>query len=128
MDALSQLAQQIVADSVKASLHLEGRQERVRRKSRELEFDAFGLSLKQHMTLDALFKSYDTNGNGYIERPELATALKQAGKDCVEDEVDRIMAQFDDDGDGKISFSEFEAAYMEAESKPYTRRGLSRSQ
>ncbi|KAI3451831.1 hypothetical protein Pfo_008496 [Paulownia fortunei] len=55
---------------------------------------------------ERVFKSFDANGDGKISAAELGDALKTLG--CITpEEVKRMMAEIDTDGDGCISFQEF---------------------
>ncbi|KAK6125410.1 hypothetical protein DH2020_040837 [Rehmannia glutinosa] len=53
-----------------------------------------------------LFKSFDANGDGQISASELGDALQKLGSVTAE-EIKRMMAEIDTDGDGYISFEEF---------------------
>nr|QVG59416.1 polcalcin isoform 2 [Artemisia sieversiana] len=55
---------------------------------------------------ERIFKRFDTNGDGKISSSELGDALKTLGS-VTSDEVFRMMAEIDTDGDGFISFEEF---------------------
>ncbi|XP_050229590.1 polcalcin Che a 3-like [Mercurialis annua] len=53
-----------------------------------------------------IFKRFDLNGDGKISSAELGDCLKTLGS-VTADEVKRMMAEIDTDGDGFISFDEF---------------------
>lgn len=55
---------------------------------------------------ERIFKSFDANGDGKISSAELGDALKTLGS-VTSEEVKRMMAEIDTDGDGFISFQEF---------------------
>lgn len=65
--------------------------------------------------IDAAFKRFDIDGNGYITVSELRIALRDSFggkmKDVVDplddQDVEEIMAEADLDGDGRISYAEF---------------------
>lgn len=55
---------------------------------------------------DRIFKKFDANGDGKISAAELGDALKNLGSVTHED-IKRMMAEIDTDGDGYISYHEF---------------------
>ncbi|KMT18654.1 hypothetical protein BVRB_2g027830 [Beta vulgaris subsp. vulgaris] len=57
---------------------------------------------------ERIFKRFDTNGDGKISSTELGDALKTLGS-VTSEEICRMMAEIDTDGDGFISFDEFTA-------------------
>ena len=54
------------------------------------------------------FHSLDMDRSGYITRNNLKDALGMSNRDS--DYLDRLVEQADTDGDGKISFEDFQAA------------------
>lgn len=57
---------------------------------------------------ERVFKRFDLNGDGKISAAELADCLKALGS-INDDEVKKMMAEIDTDGDGVISYDEFTA-------------------
>ncbi|KAK4751931.1 hypothetical protein SAY87_020729 [Trapa incisa] len=55
---------------------------------------------------ERVFKRFDANGDGKISSSELGEALRNLGS-VTSDEVQRMMAEIDTDGDGFISYEEF---------------------
>ncbi|CAL0308945.1 unnamed protein product [Lupinus luteus] len=55
---------------------------------------------------DRIFKHFDANGDGKISSTELGDALKTLGS-VTNEEVQRMMAEIDTDGDDFISYEEF---------------------
>ncbi|KAJ8761283.1 hypothetical protein K2173_001339 [Erythroxylum novogranatense] len=55
---------------------------------------------------DRIFKRFDLNGDGKISSSELGDCLKTLGS-VTADEIQRMMAEIDTDGDGFISYDEF---------------------
>jgi calmodulin len=55
----------------------------------------------------AAFKRFDRNGDGALEKGELADALKSSGESYTNVEVDAIFSLGDVDGDGEITLEEF---------------------
>merc|ERR1712193_454378 len=81
------------------------------------EFLAATLSRKQYMQEDIAwkaFRGFDLDGDGQITREELAQVLSGEAVKDVEaalqvnrEEIEKIIAEVDEDGDGQISFQEF---------------------
>jgi len=67
--------------------------------------------------LKGMFKSYDTDGSGYVSRKELAKIMDIDDESDDEFSVftkqilDKVLQDNDADGDGKLSFDEF-CAYI----------------
>jgi len=67
--------------------------------------------------IDAAFKMFDVDGNGYITASELGKVLRNCFGDKMrdvannldDDDIEEIMGEADLDGDGRISYSEFAA-------------------
>ncbi|OAY25060.1 polcalcin Ole e 3 isoform X1 [Manihot esculenta] len=55
---------------------------------------------------ERIFKRFDLNGDGKISAAELGDCLKTLGS-VTPDEIKRMMAEIDTDGDGFISHQEF---------------------
>lgn len=55
-----------------------------------------------------VFKSFDKDNSGTIELSELKAVIKEMGETIPEKELLKIMKNMDTNGDGKISFPEFE--------------------
>lgn len=56
--------------------------------------------------IESIFTKLDINKDGQISASELGESLKKLGS-VTADEVQRMMAEIDTDGDGYISFKEF---------------------
>ena len=63
------------------------------------------------------FQVFDLDGNGYIERNELASLMASLGSKSFrappESLVDELIRDADKDGDGKINYQEFTKAMIE---------------
>jgi len=55
----------------------------------------------------AAFKRFDSNGDGALDRQELAAAMKSSGQSYSDVEIDAIFSLGDTDGDGEVSLQEF---------------------
>jgi len=51
-----------------------------------------------------IFNSIDDDGSGFLEPSELPFLLKTLGREVDELQLEGIMRELDDDGDGEISF------------------------
>lgn len=65
--------------------------------------------------LRRLFDAFDTDNSGFITLDNLKNLVKDAGfeNDITEDELKEMVAKVDTTGDGKVSFDEFLAIFME---------------
>ena len=57
--------------------------------------------------LKQAFALFDLDGNGYITNDELGTVLRKMGQEPTDEEVEQMIAEIDEDGDGTIDFEEF---------------------
>lgn len=53
------------------------------------------------------FRSYDRDGDGYIDKGELLSFMRDVNDSVTEEEVDTMIKEADYDNDGKVSFEEF---------------------
>ncbi|XP_029820777.1 calcium-binding protein 7 [Manacus vitellinus] len=53
------------------------------------------------------FKVFDRDGNGFISKQELGTAMRSLGYMPNEVELEVIIQRLDMDGDGQVDFEEF---------------------
>ncbi|XP_052764541.1 calmodulin-A-like isoform X2 [Mya arenaria] len=65
-------------------------------------------------TVRSAFRTFDKDGNGYIDEKELRIAMKKLGEALTDKEMDDMMKQADVDGDGKINYEEFVKIWCEA--------------
>ncbi|XP_010262279.1 PREDICTED: probable calcium-binding protein CML16 [Nelumbo nucifera] len=54
-----------------------------------------------------VFRSFDSDGNGYITAAELAKAMSKMGQPLTYRELTDMIREADSNGDGVISFNEF---------------------
>ena len=67
----------------------------------------------QEQELQERFKLFDRDGNGLIDRDELATVMRQLGEKLTDEEIDEMIDEADKNGDGTIDYQEF-VQYMMA--------------
>lgn len=58
----------------------------------------------------AAFDSFDKDGNGSIDKDEIAKVCEELGVDASGSEIADLLKEADENGDGKISFEEFKNA------------------
>ena len=70
------------------------------------------VQVKVHLRLwnakDA-FRAYDRDGSGYVTATELRQVLRELGNTVSMKQAEAVVAAADKDGDGKVSYKEFEA-------------------
>jgi calmodulin len=64
---------------------------------------------KQHKvaSMRAVFRSFDLNGNGTIEREELDEVFRSMGQSLSPQEINRIIQMADKDSNGALNYEEF---------------------
>lgn len=50
---------------------------------------------------------FDSDGNGFISREELAQVMKSIGEELSEEDLTEMITEADKNGDGVIDFQEF---------------------
>lgn len=58
-------------------------------------------------SLRAAFDLFDTDGDGYLTADEVGRALRDLGQDPSEEDVRKIIAAVDADGDRRVDYAEF---------------------
>jgi len=81
---------------------------KVRRKSRELEHEIFGMNLNDVEKLRKCFNEVDTDKSGGIDVDELQVALQRAGKHPSRKQVEALLRKYDADNSGAIDFDEYQ--------------------
>ena len=70
----------------------------------------------------AIFRQFDTSGDGFIDLGELQAALEKAGKPVSLERAEEILAQVDANNDKQISLEEFRAVFkLRLELSPATK-------
>jgi Ca2+-binding EF-hand superfamily protein len=64
---------------------------------------------KEHKaaTMRSLFRSFDKDGSGSIDRSELDAVFKEMGKSFTDDELKRMIQLADKDATGTLEYEEF---------------------
>lgn len=57
-----------------------------------------------HDTIKKTFRSFDKDGNGFISKQELKSAMKKLDKNITNEEVEAMLIEADTNRDGKIDF------------------------
>jgi calmodulin len=57
--------------------------------------------------LKQMFKEWDKDGNGTIDKDELKKGTKSLGLDFDDATIDQMLLEADKNGDGKIQLEEF---------------------
>lgn len=63
--------------------------------------------LRKKNEIRAVFRMFDSGGDGSIEAHEIVKLLKATGWQGSDEEAQAIMQELDDDGSGEVSFDEF---------------------
>ena len=58
------------------------------------------------------FRVFDKDGNGYISALELRHVMTNLGEKLTEDEVDEMIAEADQDGDGQVNYEGQFSAFL----------------
>jgi len=66
------------------------------------EDESFRVSFLKH-----IFKMFDKDGNGVIDRNELKEVFKELGRDFTDSQITKIMKSADTDGSMCLSYDEF---------------------
>lgn len=70
--------------------------------------------------LDELFDAMDDDGNGTISRNELKQALYEMGLPLTDAQMERLVSEYDVDGDGRIQYREFISFFDATDAKKTT--------
>ena len=79
--------------------------------------------VEKGVTLRSIFGHLDKDKSGSIGSQELADAIKKmpSFKDIKEQDIKDLMKQLDEDGNGQITFDEFEHFVMNVNNNPLLR-------
>ena len=62
---------------------------------------------QQMVKYTAIFEKYDADGSGTIDKEELGAIFGELGTPLTQEELDDLMRELDDDGNGTLDFKEF---------------------
>ena len=62
---------------------------------------------KRDKKIRAMFNEIDKDRSGEITNEELAEALKKANPGMADEDVDMMIKESDENGDGKVDYNEF---------------------
>ncbi|KAJ8981985.1 hypothetical protein NQ317_013637 [Molorchus minor] len=65
------------------------------------------LEKEQISMLKSTFDAFDVEKKGYIEADMIGTIMDMLGTHVLADELDGIISEIDEDGNGEVSFEEF---------------------
>ena len=66
---------------------------------------------RKNLTVDGIFRAFDLNNDGFIDREEYRNITRVLDPHFSEEKFEMMMEQMDADGDGRISYAEFQNAY-----------------
>jgi hypothetical protein len=76
-----------------------------------LEVAGLGLVTKLVGNVDEVFRKYDKDGNGTIDRAELRAVFEDLGAEATDATIEAAMAALDTRGNGAIDFADFTTWY-----------------
>merc|ERR1712000_761927 len=65
------------------------------------------ISPEVQQQIKTAFELFDTDGSGSIDSKELCIAMKALGFEPNKDEIDKMIGDVDDDGNGSVEYEEF---------------------
>ena len=77
----------------------------------QAELAGQGMNEERAKALAEAFQSNGSDGNQFIDRNEFAKALRDAGFELDDHQVLTLVRRYDTNGDGRINFGEFCAAF-----------------
>lgn len=86
-----------------------------------LEVAGLGLVTKLVGSVDEVFKKYDRDGSGAIDRAELRAVFEDLGAEATDATVEAAMAALDTRGSGAIDFADFTSWYTSCKVRVRTR-------
>ena len=65
-------------------------------------------------SLREIFNEFDEDGNGFITQVEFRNAMRKLNLGITSREMDQVLQQIDNNGDGKIDWQEFSAKFKDS--------------
>jgi calmodulin len=82
--------------------------------SGEIDFEEFKIAMaktyfrrQSKPDLEAAFKKYDADGNGFLSMDEIQNIMSNMGRHMTRNEIKSMIQSLDSNNDGKLSFDEF---------------------
>ena len=79
-----------------------------------IEFNEFLMLMAKQLEADeeerelrSAFTVFDKDGNGFISKEELKQVMKNLGERLTNEEIDQMVKEADDNGDGMVDYKEF---------------------
>merc|ERR1719239_1180851 len=79
------------------------------------------MSFNSAQDVKSVFRKFDKNGDGHLDRSEIKQMLQSSGKNASDQEVDQMFRQGDADGDGLIDIQEFTMLMFPAAAQTLTK-------
>ena len=79
------------------------------------------MSFNSAQDVKSIFRKFDKNGDGHLDRSEIKQMLQSSGKNASDQEVEQMFRQGDADGDGLIDIQEFTMLMFPAAAQTLTK-------
>lgn len=70
------------------------------------------MSAPSETEIKEVFDQFDADGSGAIDSSEIRKVCEALGVEVSQAEIDALIKEADDNGDGKIQFDEFKRAVL----------------
>merc|ERR1719153_798078 len=79
------------------------------------------MSFNSTQDVKSMFRKFDRNGDGHLDRSEIKQMLQSSGKNASDQDVEQMFSQGDADGDGLIDIQEFTLLMFPAAAQTLTK-------
>ena len=79
------------------------------------------MSFNSAQDVKSMFRKFDRNGDGHLDRSEIKQMLQSSGKNASDQDVEQMFSQGDADGDGLIDIQEFTLLMFPAAAQTLTK-------